>query len=226
MATDSIPVRDAELLSWSGNVESIITLDAPHYNLVPDRIATFSEKRTAFADDLQKASDPLTRTSVTIMAKKLSRDALMAEARQIVRTIESAPDVTDEDRRALAINVKKAPTPVPVPAEAPEMDILSVTGNTVRCRLHGPQASRRGKPAGVAGATVYSFVGETPPADVTQWRYEGNMTRTTFAVTFDGATPGQKVWLVAGWFNPRQQRGPLCPPVGTNVQFGTLRLAA
>ena len=82
--------------------------------------------------------------------------------------------------------------------------------------------TRRGKPLGVAGASVFSFVGPTAPAELAAWKFEGNTTRTRVDVLFPADTPpGSKIWVCAFWFNPRAQAGPTSAPVSTNLPGGT-----
>jgi hypothetical protein len=104
----------------------------------------------------------------------------------------------------------------------PSVDIKSVTGNTVRLRIHDPSnPTRRGKPDGVDGISVFSFVGAEPPTGVAGWHFEGNTTRTVIDVAFDGSVaPGSKVWFTSFYFNARAQSGPACAPVSTNLQGG------
>jgi hypothetical protein len=102
-------------------------------------------------------------------------------------------------------------------------------GSTVRVRLRGKDSPRRGKPRGVAGAMVYSFVGSEPPATLDGWTCEGGTTRTTTDITLGarshGIKPGDMVWFTACWFNPRMQRGPVATPKPTYIQCPTLLLA-
>jgi hypothetical protein len=103
-----------------------------------------------------------------------------------------------------------------------------VTGYTVKIKLHdSASGSKRGKPAGVSGASVFSYAGATAPADISAWKFEGNTSKTAVEVAFPNTTAaGATVWLTAFWFNPRKQSGPACSPVNTNLQGGSVSLAA
>jgi hypothetical protein len=86
-------------------------------------------------------------------------------------------------------------------------------------RFEPALGDRRGKPAGVALAFVYSFVGTTPPTDLTMFKFEGSSTRTTFDILFPTTVAGgSQVWLYACWANPRTQSGPACAPVTAYLQ--------
>jgi hypothetical protein len=124
--------------------------------------------------------------------------------------------------------VRSAPSPIPPPADAPGLDILSVSGWTVKIKLHDTASSaKRGKPPGVTGASIFSFVGAEAPADIGSWQFEGNTGKTKGTVTFPNTlAAGAQVWITAFWFNGRKQSGPACAPVPTNLQGGGVSLAA
>jgi hypothetical protein len=226
MANSPLPTTDAGLSDWCANADPILTSYPAIHGLTTAPVAQFHTEYLAFDAALAVLNVPATRTPVAVTVKTLAKAALLADIREMVRIIEACPTVNDEMRRALMINIRKPRAVIPAPAEAPELDILSVTGRTVRCRVHGAQANRRGKPEGVAGVAFFSFVGENAPLDASQWKLEGSSTRTTFDLSFPQNQPGDKVWLMACWYNPRLQQGPTCPAAATNLQFGSIRVAA
>lgn len=229
MATEYIPSREAELVTWSNNFNARINATPAVYGLTAKQATAYGILHVAFVSAFQTANDPITRSPSNIIAKKMAMNALKQEARMLARIVQAWPGVTAEQRSELGLTVRNAgPTPIPVPTESPEMDVVSVSGHVVRIRLHASSSSsRRGKPAGVAGASVFSFVGETPSTDISEWKFEGNITRTNMDVVFSPeVAPGSKVWLAAFWFNPKLQSGPASSPMSTNVQFGGLSAAA
>lgn len=89
-----------------------------------------------------------------------------------------------------------------------------------------PYMLRVGKPDHVADAAVVSFVGDTPPASLADWKFEGNTTRTAVDVAFPATVPNwSKVWLAARWFSPRLQDGPACVPLEVNLPGGNAAAA-
>lgn len=137
--------------------------------------------------------------------------------------MQANPSVTGQQKSSLGLTVRDVePTPINPPADAPTLDVLSAVGRSVKVRLHdSANPTRRGKPAGVAGASLFTCVGATPPADISGWTFQGNTSRTTADVQFPAEVPaGATVWLTAFWFNPRAQNGPTCAPVSTNLPGG------
>jgi len=117
-------------------------------------------------------------------------------------------------------------TPVPPPTQAPQLDIVSVVGRTLKLRLRDSVTGERKKPAGVQGATLVSYVGETIPSSIRDWSFEANTTRTDAELVFDDSIPmGTKVWVACFWYNRKGESGPACSPVSTHLGFGAMSQA-
>jgi hypothetical protein len=158
-----------------------------------------------------------------VLAKDTARRDLVAYCRLLARIIQGTLTVTNAQRYALGLTVRDViSTPIPAPSSPPDIDIVSTTRRTVRIRLHDSASStRRGRPPGVAGASVFSHVGPTPPPALPDWRFEGNITRTKVDVVFDAdVASGATVWIAAFWFNTKTQAGPTSSPISTNVPRG------
>jgi hypothetical protein len=226
---DFLPSREASLVTWANNFSTLITATPTAFGLVAGQATSFATLNTAWVSAYNTAKAPTTRSPSNIQAKKTAKHALIANARQLAAIIQKYPSITNAQRSSLGLTVPSAPSPVPPPSDAPAMEITSVSGWTVNFRLHdATTGSKRGKPAGVSGASIFSFVGATPPGDISAWKFEGSTSRTVkLQATFDSSTaPGTKVWLTAFWFNPRKQSGPACSPVSTNLQGGSVAMAA
>lgn len=220
-----LPQKDADLLAWSNNMKLLISADAEAFGLSVAQATQYSTAQADFQAKFSLAYNPPTRTRVTVEQKELSKRSLIELTQEFVRIIQATPTVTDDQRRALAITVRKHPEPSPIPTEMPEMDILSVTGRTVKARLHSATHEGRAKPPLVKAAYLYTFVGETSPEDLSEWQFRGETTKTTFEITFPASVePGTKVWLTACWVNARGQSGPARDPMSTHIQFGGVSL--
>lgn len=226
LTTGFLPNRDAALLAWSLNFSTKISAGAVSYGLTTAQATAYAALHAAYGSALA-ACAPGERSKSLVATKNTARTALKTQARLLALLVQGTASVTNAQKLDLGLTVRQAPSPVPPPAFAPALDIVSVNGRTVNIRLHdSTDASRRGKPAGVFGAAVFSFVGATPPDSTTEWTFEGNMGRTLVSVVFpDSVAAGAKVWLAAFWFNGSKESGPTCAPVSTNVQFGGLMAA-
>lgn len=219
MATEFFPTREAEVVTWSTNFKTKITATPTAYGLTAPQATAYGALHDTFVADYQTASNPDTRSPSAIIAKDQALFNLGANARMLARIVQASPAVTNAQKSDLGLTVRHARAPIPAPSSAPDIDVVSVSGNTVRIRLHdAANPTRRGKPAGVAGAAIFSFVGAGAPTDESAWTFEGTATRTTLLIVFPPATPpGARVWFTARWFNPRQENGPAAVPVGTNI---------
>lgn len=177
------------------------------------------------AYDLAKAAT--TRTRGAIEAKDLSKKLLMQTLKQYVGFVRSNMSVTNAQLADLGLPPRASRTPEPVPDESPVMTVLGVDGWTVKTRIKSSNPARRGRPPLTSGTTVVSYVGPTPPADVSGWKFEGNTGKRVVGINFDSSLPpGTKVWLSAFFFNGSKQSGPACTPVSTLLQGGGLVIGA
>ena len=226
MATRTfLPSTDAALLAWSNNFSTLITAHAVLYGLSVGQATAYAGLHATYAADLA-ACDPGVRNKMAVTAKNNSRSALKANASLLAGLIEHTSTVTDEQKVQLQLNVRARPTPIPPPATAPVIDIISSVGNAVKIRLHDAVSPRRGRPTGVAGAALFSFVGAAAPTDESAWTFQGLTTRTTATITFPNTVAaGSKVWITAYWRNPRDQSGPAATAVGTNIPGGAAMAA-
>ena len=226
--TDFIPGRESELVTWSTNFDTLINADPLIYGLDIGQASAYAALHTAFVAAYQTANDPSTRTPSAIVSKDDAKDALITNARDLAAIVQSFPGTTDILRSDLGITVPDTePTPIPPPANPPGIDIVSAVGRTVTLRLHDSLSpTTRGKPDGVAGATVFSYVGTAAPVELDDWKFEGNTTLTKYDVNFDPEVAnGAMVWFTAFWFNPRAQSGPAASPVSTNMPGGLAQAA-
>lgn len=227
MSRDYLPSNDAVLLSWSANFSAKITATPTAYGLVAAQATAYAALDTAFASALATATDPSTRTKATIAAKNTAKSPLKASARDLVKIIQAFPSLTNEQRIDLGITVRNNPSPINPPEDPPVLEVVSALGRILKVKLHSIDSSRRGKPAGVAGASLFSFVGSAPPADISMWTFEGSISKTTFDVEFaPTVAAGAQVWLTAFWYSPRAQSGPACTPISAYIAGGVVASAA
>lgn len=228
MAGNFYQGTDAGLLEGSANFSTLITGAFATYGLTTGQASAYATLNTTYASAYHAAKDPGTRTSVTVSAKNAARLALRSSARLLAAIIKATPTVTNSQLLALGLSVHSTPMPIPAPTDAPALDVASVNAWTVKIKLHdATSGSKRGKPPGVSGASVFTYVGATPPADLASWQFEGNTGRVNFDVLFPNTiAPGVKVWLTAFWFNGRKQAGPTCSPISTNLPGGSVSMAA
>ena len=222
IAKDFLPSRDALLLAWSANFNSVAGGSPTSVGLTAGQMTSYGTAHSAFAAAYAVVTDPSTKTVTSVAAKDASIKSLKLLARQYAKIVNAYPPTTNIQRLALGLTPRAATvSPIHAPTEAPVMEVVATMGRSLKLKLHGTGTALRGKPAGCAGAAIYSFMGLTPPANLADWKSEGSATRTIFTIVFPPTAPaGSQVWLSAAWFNPRNQTGPACTPVEAWIAGG------
>ena len=229
-----LPARESELVSWSNNFSAKISASPAIYGLTAGQAAAYAALHASFAAAFAACNSHATNSQSATVAKNTAKKALLASARQLSQIVHTFPGTTNYQRSALRLSLRLTAAPIPAPVAAPGLTIVASMGHLVRIRLYDfASPTRRGKPPGVQGASVFSFVGASggggggPPVSVTGWKFEYNTTRTVADVQFDvNLAPGTKVWFTAFWYNPRAESGPGCTPVSALIAGGQLQQAA
>lgn len=227
-----LPSREGELVTWSANMSALLAADPVIYGLTLGQATDFATLQTAYADAYTIANNDSTRTPASIVTKNDAKEALIngpGGIRELVDIIQAFPGTTNTMRANLQITVRDTePSPIDPPASAPVLEVMKVWGRQVTVRIKVTADSEtRGKPEGVAGATVLRAVGENPPSNEEGWKFVGNTGRTSYTFNLpDTVEPGSKVWITAFWFNPRKQSGPGATPVYTMTNNAGLSQAA
>ena len=223
---DFLPGADAALLAYSDNFGRLINDSPSDYGLLPAVAADYVAKQSTFGARLQTSLDPETRGERTVFLKNQAKNALVEATRQIARQIGNTISVTNDQRQALGLPVRTGGrSPIPAPKGAPILKSARVDGRTVTIELL-QGASRRGKPAGVAGAMVFTFVGPVAPAGMEQWQFAGNVTRPTVDLPFGTSATGDTVHITAYWTNAKGESGPAARVLTINLPAGGAMPAA
>ena len=223
----TFPSTDTGLLAWSQNFSTLLSAQPTVYGCTLAQAASYAALNSSFTTAMA-AVDPGVRSKSAVAAKNTARAALKTNAKQLAAVVMAQPGVSNAQKIALGLKPRAVPTPTPVPADAPGLDVVSVSGFGARIKLHDSAiGSRRGRPAGVSGASVFSHIGPTAPADLGTWHFEGNTGLTVVDIVFPNTTPaGTTVWFCAFWFNGSKKPGPTCPPLSTNLPGGAVSMAA
>ena len=164
MASAFFPATDTGLLAWSQNFATLISSGPPTvYGLTSSQSTAMTALVTSYSTALA-ACEPGNRSKSLVATKNSARKSMKDEIRLLAKIIDGQATVTDAQKYALGLTVRATPSPIPLPSDAPNLDIASRSGTSVTIKLHDGTGSKRGKPAGVQGASVFSFVGATRPS--------------------------------------------------------------
>ena len=222
MPRDYLPSKDQDLLVWGQNAGPKLTATPLAFGITAPMAVSFNSALDLFSDNLAISSNPSTRTRETIAATLDSKKAFKAEAREVARVINAYPPITNAQRLSLGLTPRKGEaSPINPPTISPILKIKKTEGRLMTLQLVSPDSDRRSKPEGVAGASVFAFIGSAPPADMEKWIWFGSTTKTTCEIEFAPTVPaGAQVWLTAFYFSPRSQPGPACTPVSAYIAGG------
>lgn len=233
--TDFMPRRQADVRNWSITFNTAINADPEAYGLTVAQAAEYNTLHNAFMAAYALATAPATDSRVNTQLNKSAFKALKARARKLAAIVRAYPDITNVKKATLGLTINGPggkQRPFPPPTHAPFVSIRPAPDGMVELRLRDATSSRRGQPVGVHSATIFTWVGDNPPVTIQQWRWVGGTTKTKYIVNLPrNAQPGDRVWYIACWQNPRGEQGPASRPVMTYGQFGpggfgTMRRAA
>jgi hypothetical protein len=224
----AVPTKDSQLVNYAATFASIVSAAPTVYNTTAAAALVLTNAATAFSAAYAAQQADGAQSKTLTAAKNSARLALLNSIRPIYGACSASATLSDAQKVALGVSIRRLPAPQPAPTTQPVVSIVSVLGRTVQLRLRDSATPHRvGKPVNVSSATILSFVGATPPASIGQWKFEGNATKTVVDVTFpDTVAPGTLVWFAAFWSNGKDQSGPVSDPISTYLQYGSVSMVA
>ncbi len=218
---------DDDLSTGAANLIAIVGLSPTTYGTTAGAITSYTTLSTNYTTLLGLVREPGTRTPTKVTEENAARKLLREASLNFSRIFRSTSTVTNAMLQALNMPERVVPQPIPAPATAPGLIVKSVDERVVTLRLLDLAEDRRGKPRGVAGASIFSHIGANPPENLSDYKFEGNSSKVEVVIEFAAATaPGTKVWFTAFWFNNRKESSPMATPISTNIQGGGVSLAA
>lgn len=216
---DYVPGADAALLAYSLNFSNLIAAAPADYGLAEPDIIAYGEAQVDYTTKLTAAVEPLTRGKRTVFLKDEAKKTLVALTRTYAREINNRQATTDAQRQGLGLTIRSdSRQPLPEPDMTPFIKVKGVDGRTVTIELQ-QESSRRGRPAGVSGATIFTHIGPAQPGEGEQWQFAANVTRTRVDLPFAPSQTGDTVWITAFWTNARGS-SPASVPVSVNLPAG------
>jgi len=229
-----MPAKQADQVEWSRTFVAVVSPVSDEYGLTKAEMGGFEVINAALQTAWSNNADPATRSRTTVSAKNTALKAMKAKATDLVRRIQGTATVTDTMKVMAGVTVYKTTrTPSSVPRTSPFIS-AKPNGRSVLIELQKDR-SKRGKPAGVQGATIFTHVGPTAPQSMDDWKFMASSTTTTVEIPFGPSATGDTVWITAFWKNTRDESGPATPPISINLPAGgvlpkevgeTIKLAA
>lgn len=228
--------KDALLKAQVLNFSAVLTADPTVYQQTPAVALQVKGVVDAYVDALDTLTEARAngvRSEQQTATRNSKRTEMLDLLRPIYAYVQDSTAISDAAKIALGVHVKSTkPTPQPVPQFAPLTTVVKVNGSIVTLRMANPEEpDSNARPIYTAGISVFSYVGENPPAQASDFRFEGSTGQTTIDVALPPTVAaGATVWFTCFYFNNRKESGPACTPIRTTIGAGTnmpqMRLAA
>lgn len=222
MRTDWIPALDTDLDDFQANFNTKITATPTAYGLVAGDATAFAVLATAFTAALVAATNPATRTAVTVATKQTARVVLVASLRSLAKRIQAYAAITPTLLTGLGLTVRDTtPTRIVAPSSKPVCNVFSINSRRHTINIVDEATPlQKARPFGASACLVFSFTptaAEDAPGDIELWRFEGLATKFSYDVTYAAGEVGKLASIRTQWVNRRGERGPLSDVITATV---------
>jgi len=220
MRTSYMPAKKVERVAWARNFVQNVTPNAAEYGISPVLMTEFTQINATLQTAWLTAENVETRTRGKIAAFHTSLKLMQEMATRLVRIIQGTPGVTAQMKIDAGVTVyKDSRTVTPPPTQKPVVVTTGVEGRNVLVELR-QDLDKRAKAPNAVGATIFTYVGATPPTGASGWMFAVNTTKTKLAIPFPASDVNQTVWITAFWKNAKDQSGPASTPVSIMLPAG------
>lgn len=223
-AAPYIPARDADFETWLLNFTTLLTASPTTYGLLAGDAVICAAQYTAWNPAFLAATDPVTRTSVTVAAKDAARVTAEAVVRPFAQQIARNAAVDPGDKVAIGVNQPNfAPVPIPPPTTFPQVSFRSAEPlvHILQYQDSG-LGTGKAKPFGAIGCEVYRSIGTVPAVDPNQAKFYGTFTKSPLRSSFVSGDVGKVCTYFARWTTRSgpggaAQSGPWSAPLTISV---------
>jgi len=217
---DYIPATEEDFNDWQDNFMEVLTANLAAWGIAAAEKAPLDLLQTDWIAKYDAGKPEANPRSSDRIAKNDARRAFVRAIRIFVKKfINENAAVTNDQRRELGVTVYDTTrTRVAVPTIQPAARIDRINPHEHLLRINDPtNPATNAKPKGVRATRVFRFVGDTPPASVSQYQLVGTATRHLFRSEFESAEAGKKAFYVFQYENTRGETGPLSEPISGNI---------
>lgn len=210
-STNYIPARDGDFATWVDNFSAYITPNFAALGVSSGDAATLATMTSTFDDAYSAAIAGSTRGPMTVSSKDTARANVQNFARQLAININNNPSITNDQKTALGITVRKTTkTPVPTPTTSPILTFIAATPlqHTLRYADQLTPASRA-LPFGAICCEINVFVSLTPPTPDSLATFVLSMTKNPVPIDFTNGMQGKTAYYIAYWRTRTGLYGPV-----------------
>lgn len=195
-----IPPRDADYDIWLLNFTTLLTATPTAYGLVAGDATICAAQYTTWHAAFLAATNPGTRTSVTVAAKDVARINSVNVIRPYAQRIAVNPSISNSLKIGIGVNPRgTVPTPVPPPTTFPIVGLLAATPGVFQLAYKDSSlGATKKKPFGAIGMELWIAYGTSSGQPVSDAGFIGSYTKSPLFVDTTGFT-GKVASIYARW---------------------------
>ena len=167
---DFVPTRNADFYTWEGNLCDMTSTNKTAWHVADTAATALLAQQVIYEPLFEAIANKGNRTSGDVLAHKEGRATYEKYLRAFVKEhLEFNSNITDDERRQLGLNVRKARSPKSAITIAPIVGLKSMVGGEIDvvCRVEHDQTRGSMHPDATAVECKYVAipVGDMPPDD-------------------------------------------------------------
>lgn len=167
-AKDYIPSKEGDIVPWTENFIAVANANLAVLGLVPSETSALTTKKGEYSTNLNAAIAKQAESKAATESKNISKNALVANIRVLARQIQARPDVPDNLREQLGLNV-----PDTNPTHVYPFPPVDLSGGVGVGGLAALKWNRNGNPQGTTFLIEWSGNFETG------WQIVGTTTKSS-----------------------------------------------
>jgi hypothetical protein len=215
-----IPNNDEAFGRFISNAVAQLAQNPAAYAVTATDLANLEAKVSAYSLAFVAAQSPLTRSKVTIAAKRTAKRAATEALQPIYQAIRLNAGIPPQTKVAIAaptdqiwIQPVAPPSTYPLLAARPSTHLqLLVAWNDSAANI-----SRAVLPYGAAGVAVYAQASSTPLTDPTKIAYALNWTRSPIPIPWHTPDVGKTAYITAAYYTESYTTGPRSPILALTI---------
>ena len=207
---ETIPKKDVDFNVAQENITRIVGDNVDAWKLDEEWLTTkVAPAKNTWVQKWAAYQDPAARTTVITFEKTEARKNYEALLRQLVKSLQSNPRVSDDDLKRMNIAIPSSGhSPSPVPTTYPAATVDSSVMRRLTINFRDVDSNTTAKPKGVHGAEIKWGIFASPIIDPEVLPNSSFDTRTPFTLEFSSNDRGKMVYFCLRWENTIGEKGP------------------
>ena len=213
-----IPTKDADFNSYINQAIPYLGTNKTRLRVSSPNISALNARRSDWNVLYPKTQDSTQRTTSLTEQKNELREEIEELLRAVYDDIlESA--LTTEDRNKLNLSKRDSElTAAVVPNWSPTAAFDRISNRMHILRISNPEdPESKAKPDGVDSVEVYRFIGDTEPANDSDYIYIGDAREHLYESKFEVEHQGKRAWYMLRYKSTRGDKGPWSEAINEHI---------